>query len=66
MGRCFWRGRQRQIGKAFVNETLGGKPIGTQTLAVYFREHLIKTFSQDYAGFLETPINAKWEGLRPS
>lgn len=46
-GRCFWRGRQRLIGKAFLNETLGGKPLGAHTLAVYFREHLIGTLHQD-------------------
>jgi putative transposase len=58
MGRCFWRGRQRRIGKAFVNETLGGKPIGTRTLAVYFREHLIGTLHQnDLAGLRGVPRN---------
>ena len=57
-GRWCWRGRQRLIGKAFVHETLGGKPLGAQSLAVYFREHLIGTLHQnDLAGLRGVPRN---------
>lgn len=55
-GRCFWRGRQRLIGKAFVAERLGGKPTGPDTLSLYFRQHLIGTLhAADLAGLRPVP-----------
>jgi putative transposase len=50
-GRCQWRQRQRLIGKAFIHELLGGRPIGLDQLAVYFGPHLIGTLhAHDLAG----------------
>lgn len=55
-GRCFWQGRQRLIGKAFVAEPLGGKPTGPGSLSLYFREHLIGTLhASDLAGLRPVP-----------
>lgn len=50
-GRCFWRDRQRLIGKAFIGETLAARLIKQDVLAVYFGPHLLgHLYADDPAG----------------
>lgn len=50
-GRWQWRKRQRLIGQAFIEEELGARAVGPDTLAIYFGPHLIGTLhAGDLAG----------------
>jgi len=50
-GRWAWRKRERQIGRAFIHEELGGKNLSAEVLAVYFGPHLLGTLhAKDQAG----------------
>jgi len=50
-GHIKWRGRERFIGRAFVGELVGLKPIAEGTHEVYLHGHLIGLlYEQDLAG----------------
>lgn len=51
-GRWQWRKRQRLIGQAFAQEILAARPIGANTLAVYFRCYLLGTLHAEDLGGL--------------
>ncbi len=51
-GRWQWRQRQRLIGQAFAGETLGARVVNADTLAVYFRSHLLGTLHANDLGGL--------------
>lgn len=51
-GRCQWRRRQRLVGQAFAHELVGARAVNADTLAVYFRSHLLGTLHASDLGGL--------------
>lgn len=69
-GRYRWRKRQRLIGKAFIGEELGGRPIQPDILAIYFGPHLLgHLHANDPAGLRHArwrqPLQALAGGAAP-
>lgn len=61
-GKMFWAGRQRLIGRAFVGQYVGLRPVNARTCEVYLDQHLLGTLvDTDPAGMrpvIRTPTRS--------